>query len=286
MNDLNTKQEVTHHLKEMMTSDLIEYWSQFHLATLARLLLSWVPMIRLLREVSIDFKTIGSFGSGSCSHEAALGLLLPNTEVFCHDISSKYIPNQTQILFESCKRLHFIEVDCSKGITSQQFDFVFSIQTLEHIEDYFSALSLMANSVKPGGYLYIDTPHFNERPEFETDIESHRKLAWEKHEHYHLGFSRQATIERIKSLGYTIVNSGYYCYSRFDRIALEGIRRSLGKNTVKGTKDSIVETIALFDKSLELAEEFYHDRFDELDTLMLQKRECSAISILARKNTN
>jgi len=45
-----------------------------------------------------------------------------------------------------------------------------------------------------------------------------------------------------------------------------------------------VETIALFDKSLELAEEFYHDRFDELDTLMLQKRECSAISILGRKN--
>jgi SAM-dependent methyltransferase len=286
MNDLKTRQQSKNYLTEMMTSSLIEYWSQFHLSTLARLLLSWVPMVRRLGEISIDFETIGSFGSGSCSHEAALALLLSNTEVFCHDISSKYIPNQTKTLFDSCSRLHFIEGDCSKAITTQKFDFVFSIQTLEHIEDYFSALSLMANAVKPGGYLYVDTPHFNERPELETDIEYHRKLAWEKHEHYHLGFSRKATIERIQNLGYTIVSSGYYCYGKFDRMALEGIRCSLGKNPVKCTKDSIVETIALLDKSLELAEDFYRERFDDLDSLMLQKRECSAISILARKNPN
>jgi hypothetical protein len=68
---------------------------------------------------------------------------------------------------------------------------VFSNQTLEHIQDYKSALISMASLVKNSGYLYIDVPYFNfsmnNQISFE-EIQQEVIRQYVKYEHFHLGF--------------------------------------------------------------------------------------------------
>lgn len=261
--------------------ELIEYWGKFNIATLARINLSFLPMYDLLKKNNITFSNAASFGSGSCTHEISLSLLYPEANVYCYDESDHYIPEYSRPYFDMSSQLNFKKFDFSNTL-EESFDFVFSIQTLEHIEDYTKALDMLCNVVSKGGALYIDTPLYNEGYA-EEDIEALKTRAWEIQKHYHLGFSRSLMIKRLEKKGFEIIESGYYCYPGYDQKVMDLVR-----NLYKGIKTPVDRRVIcdmndVMITSLEYAEKKYKSRWSEIDQLPMRKRVCMAYRILARK---
>ena len=60
-------------------------------------------------------------------------------------------------------------------MSSEQFDLVFSIECLEHIEDYRRAFRHKAARVRPGKYLYISVPLASRDQQRDPDL---RRTAW------------------------------------------------------------------------------------------------------------
>lgn len=261
---------------------LIEYWGKFNIATLARINLSFLPMYDFLEKNNIEFSNAASFGSGSCTHEVSLSLLYPDADIYCYDESDRYIPAYSKPYFNNSDRLHFNKFDFSKSL-DRSFDFVFSIQTLEHIEDHIKALDMLCGVVGQDKYLYVDTPLFHENDDAEEDIEALKERAWVIQKHYHLGFSRKLMEKRLEERGFEIIDSGYYSYPGYDQKVMELVR-----NLYKGIKAPVEPRVIrdmndIMQMLLLYAEERYQPQRDELDQLPMRKRKCMAYRILAKK---
>lgn len=135
--------------------------------------------------------------------------------------------------------INFSHLDLEANDTErfrENFEFAFSIQTLENIEDYRKFLELLSASVKLGGYLYIDAPYYHMEDEREDNLalQNEKARQWEVHEHYHLGFSphRLAELELLRN--YETISSGYYAYESGD-VALMNVFRNRTYSKVKGS---------------------------------------------------
>jgi SAM-dependent methyltransferase len=269
-------------LNRLQSEPLLDFWSNFMLPTLARVNLSFIPMVEMLDRSRANFRDVGSFGSGSCTHEVALALLFDDIDVFCYDARDSYIPVWTKPYFDHLSRLHFELYDFSRPL-DVQFDLVISIQTLEHIEDFQSALDMLARSVRPGGYLYVDTPVFHEEPDREPDIDAHRERAWRNNEHYHLGFSRTRMEQRLADRGLNTVNSGYYSYAAGDHAVMRYVKDSQEGRAEKAQPTTIRALNRALWTSLTGCERAFAPRRDEIDSLLLKQRVCFAYRILAQR---
>jgi len=258
--------------------DLFEFWSNFGISTLARVNLSFLPFYEMLERKGVRGGRVASFGSGSCTHEVALALAFPETSVQCYDYTDEYIPAHTAAYIEGSPRLRFDLYDFSRPPEST-FDLVFSIQTLEHIDDFESALDLLVSAVGEGGHLYVDTPLFHEHPEREREYESIKKRHAEVYRHYHVGFSRRLMEQRLQQRGLKIVDSGYYSYVHGDAHVMQAAR------TIKVKADSAsthLMNVALL-SALTASEDFYRDKREEIDDLLQANRVCHAYRILAKR---
>lgn len=260
---------------------LIEYWQGFHLGTLARINLSFVPLVEMLDRNSVAFRDAASFGSGSCTHEVALALL-SDAQVHCFDATDKYIPEHTRSYLDRLPHVHFQIFDFTRP-PDRDFDLVFSIQTLEHIEDYESAMDDLVRAVRPGGHLYIDTPVFHEEPEREPNIDAHHERAWRNNEHYHLGFSRQRMIERLANRGMEPMDSGYYSYAAGDHALMQYVRESERGQAQRADPGSIQALSRGLWTALAGCERAYAPMRDQIDSLLLRQRVCFAYRILVRR---
>lgn len=201
-------------------------------STLARLMLSYTPMIDYLARMDGLPERVASFGSGSCAHEVFLSHALPDAALHCFDITSRYIPPYLrQEVMSQGRNIRFELLDLEKDNTDlyhEAFDFVYSIQTLEHVDNYRALLSLMAQAVRPGGYLYLDASYYH----MEDDRESALALSearirqWEANEKYYLGFS-PAKLARDPLLeAFETVAVGYYSFDKGDLDVLRPFRSS------------------------------------------------------------
>lgn len=64
-------------------------------------------------------------------------------------------------LNEHCKNLDFIVFDDLNKIQDGTFDFIYTLNVLEHIEEDKKALLLLKNKLKKGGKIFIYVPAFN-----------------------------------------------------------------------------------------------------------------------------
>ena len=135
-------------------------------------------------------RTVLSVGCGEAYQEAFLAARLPHVEVVGTDLMLSpgrrfALPN---LRFERRDILHWSDARGRGG-----FDFVFSIECLEHIKDYRAAFLNMAAKARPGGFLYLSVP-FASRAEQQD--EALREYEWREHEHFLPGF----TFEDLEAL--------------------------------------------------------------------------------------
>jgi 2-polyprenyl-3-methyl-5-hydroxy-6-metoxy-1,4-benzoquinol methylase len=259
-------------------ADLVEYWRHFHLGTLARINLSYLPMYDMLWHNGVSPRRLASFGSGSCTHEVALALTFPHAEVHCYDATDRYIPAYTRPYFDRLPGLTFTTYDFSVPL-GERFDFVFSIQTLEHIQDSEAALDQLCDAVEPGGHLYVDTPLFHEEASREANYDAMLERAWRLHEHYHLGFSRRKTEARLRARGFEIVDSGYYSYMLADA-AVVRLARAV-QAPYPPPAEAVMELNRTLTQTLTMAERAHADAFDYIDDADVARRVCAALRVLA-----
>lgn len=206
----------------LSNADLIKFFCTFSNHTLSRRLLSFVPMARAItrNEHLLNLSRIGGFGSGSCFMEIALWYLF-QSEVFMHD--AKLSANKAvQDLIQSSRMLN-LDISPIENLYNTDFSFGLnvSIQTLEHIKDWEAALYLICKSVSnvPQGAIYVDVPYFNNNASIKlgTDwLDKESKRQWEKHQHFHCGFTLEQLTDKIVESGLRIIEVGMSAFKDYD----------------------------------------------------------------------
>lgn len=268
---------------DSLLENSLEPTSLFWQSTLSRLLLSYVPMVDFLSRLERPPSTVASFGSGSCAHESFLASALPYSMMYCHDITDRYIPVYLRDrIFEASNNINFRNIDLeldNVGKFKDSFDFVFSIQTLEHINDYRKFLELLAESVRPGGYLYLDAPyyHMDDEREDSGKLIEEREHQWQVHEHYHLGFSPEKLMKDVLLNRYDVVAQGYYAFEEGDS-ALMNVFRNPKYSKVKGSRQFTLGLAYSMKSALDIL-----DNGIDLDGLPYFERPASAFRLLLKK---
>ena len=119
-----------------------------------------------------------AIGVGVGYQEAFLAGRFPGMHVLATDI-------EKQIIDYPMPNLAFETLDLLEAPRPASFDLVFSIECLEHIEDFRTAFRHQAAMVRPGGYLYISVPFASREEQQDPEL---RRQSWEDNEHYTPGF--------------------------------------------------------------------------------------------------
>jgi SAM-dependent methyltransferase len=139
-------------------------------------------------------RTILSVGSGLGTQEAFLALRIPDAEVVGVDLRKpKFLA--------TLPNLRFVQGDLFEAAVRQQLpaaDFVYSIESLEHIEDDGAVVALMVSTLKPGGRLYIQVPFASEAELADPEL---RRKELELHEHLRPGYSAQDLTQMARRHG-------------------------------------------------------------------------------------
>ena len=151
-----------------------------------------------------DVKTILSVGCGPGYQEAFLAGRFPNIQVDATDLKL----TGKEYSFEN---IRFREQDILNWSDTAEYDFVFSIETLEHIEDYATAFKNVASKVKPGKYLYISVP-FASLVEQQDPILRERE--WKAHEHYLPGLNFDDLEPLFIDNGFHILHAANMFYTK------------------------------------------------------------------------
>ena len=118
-------------------------------------------------------------GVGAGYQEAFLAGRFPGLSLLATDL-------ERQIVDFPMRNLRFETMDLLDSPRSDHFDFVFSIECLEHIQDYRTAFRHKAAMVRPGGYLYLSVPFASGEEQNDPDL---RRRELEENGHYTPGFT-------------------------------------------------------------------------------------------------
>ena len=175
-----------------------------------------------------------SVGCGMGYHEAFLAARFPHVEVHATDLK----------LFETefdLPNLRFSELDVLEAPEEDDYDFVFSIECLDHIAYYPTAFRKMAAKARPGGWFYLSVPFASRE---EQRDESLIREAWERHEHVLPGFDFETLDGYYASAGYDVELSS----NMFDcRLAhpLNGLLHVMDTPTIESALEEVVRLFLL-----------------------------------------
>lgn len=173
--------------------------------------------------------SVCSMGAGVAYQEAFLAGRLPALEILATDAELKYQPFPMP-------NLRFEQLDLLEPPGAEKFDFVLSIECLEHIQDYRRAFRNQAARVKPGKYLYISVPFATREEQRDPEL---RRDAWELCEHYTPGFSFEDLDELFADNGLEVLHTS----NMFDVDVVLPVRRLMDTLT-PGETERATEALA------------------------------------------
>jgi len=108
--------------------------------------------------------------------------------------------------------LHTVEFTCGDITKASdamgKYDFITTVDVLEHIREYKKALKNMYSLLKPNGHLYIHVPQVGQRRFFQ------KFRTWEHSDHVREGFEPEAIISELRNIGFGEITSantfGYF----------------------------------------------------------------------------
>jgi len=173
-----------------------------------------------------------SIGCGMAFQEAFLAARFPDIQILATDLTQTWnaypFPN-----------LSFRRKDILEWAETGSYDFVFSIETLEHIQDYRLAFKHMANKVKPGKYLYVSLPFASAAEQQDPVL---RENEWRAYGHHLPGFTFKDLEDLFIENGFTI----FHASNMFGVTLTHNINQLLSKLDSAAIESSLAEIARLF----------------------------------------
>lgn len=171
-----------------------------------------------------NLKKILDAGSGIGAYTFLLGQTYPQAKVTGGDIDKYKLKFcQTMAKELGLRNIEFIYMDATRLGKRTIYDFIVSIDILEHINHYELALENFSNLLRKGGYLYTHAPQPNQKRLFKSLRE------WHHEDHAHEGIIKRELEEKLKKLGFKIVVSKE-TFGFFGKLAWEINHLTLSKS--------------------------------------------------------
>lgn len=159
---------------------------------------------KCLRKLPVhQFEKVLDAGCSNGSYALQVGKAFPGWQVTAVDIKSRDFP------VASMPNVHFQQQDLMTLTEIGTYDFIYSIDVLEHIKGNITAIENLSRALKPGGYIFLHIPYdkkgnriFPQRFFKEFD-------EWAAQEHIGEQYSTGELSDILKNMGFTIKSSAY-----------------------------------------------------------------------------
>ncbi len=183
-------------------------------------------------------------GCGIGSYVYYVAMLYPNTRIDGWEIDRKKLAFAKNFFKDlRINNVHFTYGDITKKQEgSNVYDFIMTIDVLEHIKDYRKALKNFYTLLKSGGYVYIHTPQIHQK-RFFSQFKS-----WEHIDHVREGFEPKKLSADLEKIGFKVI-SLEHTFGFFGSLAWELNHLLLSKSFVlAGLAFPILYILALMDR--------------------------------------
>lgn len=162
---------------------------------------------KMLNKYKFKFNSVLDAGCGHGYYSFYLARKYPNVIIDACDLDgdiineNKYIQNQSKTT-----NINFFQLDLGKmfelNLTLSEYDFIFSIDVLEHIENDEKVIKNICNTLKRGGYLLIHTPQKDQRHIFNST-----PVHWKEEcpDHAREGYSVNEMSQLLERNGFDII---------------------------------------------------------------------------------
>lgn len=200
----NKKRDLTFDLDMKEYKELSKkVWKEHDFAYLR--LIHFIDAIKHIGFSNLRYILDAGGGFGNCSFY--LSQKYSNIPIDLLDIDKNVLSRAIKFAKDhNIRNINFIEQDLQKLNSIHKYDFILTIEVLEHIENDGKVLTNLYNALKPGGYLYIEVPqHHGKMIEEERDLRAYER---ETFGHIRIGYNPVELRKRLNKLGFSIVLSG------------------------------------------------------------------------------
>ncbi len=149
-----------------------------------------------------DNAAILDAGCGLGQYALWMAKKLPGSTIFAGDVKKHFIDaGNHHAAAKGLKNVTFGELDLLKLEQKNKYDFVLSIDVLEHIEDDVDLMKRFNHALKPGGQLMIHSPGAEE--DSRTSHHDPKSLV---EEHVREGYEKNEIIEKMTEAGFAKVD--------------------------------------------------------------------------------
>lgn len=155
-------------------------------------------------------RTILDAGSGFGQYTWFITGLDPAWEVVAVDVKEEQIADCSRF-FEKAgrKNVHFERADLTTYRKEQTYDFILSVDVMEHIAEDEQVFQNFFHSLKPGGLLLVSTPS----DQGGSDVHDHEEEDSFIDEHVRDGYNIADIQEKLKRAGFTGTEA-FYAYGK------------------------------------------------------------------------
>jgi len=157
-----------------------------------------------------SLQNIFDAGCGFGQYSYFMAKKFPNTKIHAVDVKEDYLEDCRDFFAKvSLKNCEFQYADLTKIEYENSFDFVISVDVMEHIEDDIGVFKRFYKSLRPGGRVLINTPSNLGGSDAHSD-EDESFIG----EHVRLGYSKDDICTKLESAGFKI-ESFEYTYGKW-----------------------------------------------------------------------
>lgn len=154
-------------------------------------------------------------GTGFGQYAYYVARHFPHAEIFAVDVKQDYLDNARRFFDQTPqgKQVETAWEDLTDLQTDGPFDFILSVDVMEHIEDDRAVFRHFARVLKPGGKVLVNTPSDLGG----SDVHGEEESSFIE-EHVRDGYNREELAEKLRTAGLEPIRT-LYTYGRYGSLA-------------------------------------------------------------------
>jgi SAM-dependent methyltransferase len=170
---------------------------------------------KYLRKLPVhQFEKVLDAGCSNGSYALQVAEKFPGLQVTAVDINDRDFPKPTP------DNVHFRQQNLMTLKETNIYDFIYSIDVLEHIKGNITAIENLSRALKPGGYIFLHIPYDRDDKRIFPTRFFKEFNEWAAEEHIGEQYTPGELSEILKHMGFTIIGSEF-TFGFFGKLAWE-----------------------------------------------------------------